>query len=98
MTWMLPDRMDRFTPGGSGFSASLGILESIAARWSTCSRNKRWSKLMASNDSGSGSSKRLHTVKVRARDTDFRIVQLQGNLFVCSKLHGNCCCGWTEKG
>ena len=40
----------------------------------------------------------LKTVKVRARDEDFRIVQLQGNLFVCSKAHGNCCCGWTEKG
>jgi YHS domain-containing protein len=41
---------------------------------------------------------RPRTVKVRARDEDFRIVQLQGNLFVCSKAHGNCCCGWTEKG
>lgn len=38
------------------------------------------------------------TVKVTARDEVFRIVQLQGNLFVCSKAHGNCCCGWTEKG
>lgn len=41
---------------------------------------------------------RLRTVKVHARGEDFRIVQLQGNLFVCSKQHGNCCCGWTEKG
>ena len=41
---------------------------------------------------------RIRTVKVRAREEDFRIVQLQGNLFVCSKAHGNCCCGWTEKG
>lgn len=40
----------------------------------------------------------LRTVKVRARDEDFRIVQLRGNLFVCSRAHGNCCCGWTEKG
>ena len=40
----------------------------------------------------------IRTVKVRARDEDFRIVQLHGNLFVCSKAHGNCCCGWTEKG
>jgi YHS domain-containing protein len=40
----------------------------------------------------------LTTVKVRARDEDFRIVQLQGNLFVCSKAHGSCCCGWTDKG
>jgi YHS domain-containing protein len=40
----------------------------------------------------------LKTIKVHARGEDFRIVQLQGNLFVCSKAHGNCCCGWTEKG
>lgn len=40
----------------------------------------------------------LRSIKVRARDEDFRIVQLHGNLFVCSKAHGNCCCGWTEKG
>ena len=38
------------------------------------------------------------TVKVHARGEDFRIVQLVGNLLVCSKAHGNCCCGWTEKG
>jgi len=37
------------------------------------------------------------TVKVHARGEDFRIVQLVGNLLVCSKEHGNCCCGWTEK-
>ena len=41
---------------------------------------------------------RLKTVKVRARGEDFRIVQLQGSLLVCSKEHGNCCCGWTDKG
>jgi len=40
----------------------------------------------------------IKTVKVRARDEDFRIVQLQGNLFVCSKANGSCCCGWTDKG
>jgi cobaltochelatase CobN len=40
----------------------------------------------------------ITTVKVHARGEDFRIVQLQGNLFVCSKANGNCCCGWTEKG
>jgi len=40
----------------------------------------------------------IKTVKVEARGEEFRIVQLQGNLFVCSKEHGNCCCGWTEKG
>ncbi len=43
-------------------------------------------------------SARLRTVKVHARGEDFRIVQVQGNLFVCSRAHGNCCCGWTEKG
>ncbi|HEY3080152.1 MAG TPA: YHS domain-containing protein [Chloroflexota bacterium] len=37
-------------------------------------------------------------MKVRARDEDFRIVQVQGNLFVCSRANGNCCCGWGEKG
>lgn len=40
----------------------------------------------------------LRTIKVRAREEDFRIIQLHGNLFVCSRAHGNCCCGWTEKG
>ncbi len=40
----------------------------------------------------------ITTIKVRARNEDFRIVQLQGNLFVCSQAHGSCCCGWTEKG
>lgn len=37
-------------------------------------------------------------VRVHARGEDFKIVQLSGNLFVCSKANGNCCCGWTEKG
>lgn len=37
------------------------------------------------------------TVKVHARGEDFRIVQLVGNLMVCSKANGSCCCGWTEK-
>jgi len=41
---------------------------------------------------------RLTTVKVRARDEDFRIVQVHGNLFICSRANGNCCCGWEEKG
>ena len=40
----------------------------------------------------------LSTVKVRARAEDFRIVQVLGNLFVCSRANGNCCCGWEEKG
>lgn len=41
---------------------------------------------------------KLSTVRVHARGEDFRIVQLAGNLFVCSKANGNCCCGWAEKG
>lgn len=40
----------------------------------------------------------LSTVKVRARGEDFHIVQLQGQLFVCTKQNGSCCCGWAEKG
>ena len=40
----------------------------------------------------------LASVRVRARGEDFRIVQLVGNLFVCSRANGNCCCGWEEKG
>lgn len=41
---------------------------------------------------------RISTVRVQARGEDFRIVQLTGNLFVCSKANGSCCCGWEEKG
>jgi len=41
---------------------------------------------------------RITTVKVGARGEDFRIVQLAGNLIVCSKSNGSCCCGWAEKG
>jgi YHS domain-containing protein len=40
----------------------------------------------------------IRTVKVRARGEDYRIVRVQGNLFVCSKANGSCCCGWEEKG
>ena len=40
----------------------------------------------------------IRSIKVRARDEDFRIGQVHGTLLVCSKAHGNCCCGWTEKG
>jgi YHS domain-containing protein len=40
----------------------------------------------------------ITTVKVRARGEDFRVVRLQGNLFVCSPANGNCCCGRKEKG
>ncbi|MBM4418116.1 MAG: hypothetical protein FJ033_07370 [Chloroflexi bacterium] len=42
--------------------------------------------------------RRLSTVRVRARDEAFQIVQVVGNLFVCSRANGNCCCGWGEKG
>ncbi len=45
-----------------------------------------------------GAPRRIRTVKVRARGEDYRIVQVQGNLFVCSRAHGSCCCGWEEKG
>jgi YHS domain-containing protein len=38
---------------------------------------------------------RLTSVKVRARGEDFRIVRVQGNLFVCAQ---GCCCGHEEKG
>jgi YHS domain-containing protein len=39
---------------------------------------------------------RLSTVRVQARGEMFRIVQ--GQLFVCTKQNGSCCCGWSEKG
>ena len=41
---------------------------------------------------------RPRVVRVSARGEDFKIVQLVGNLFVCSRANGNCCCGWAEKG
>ena len=41
---------------------------------------------------------RISTVLVHARGEGFRIVQVTGNLFVCSRANGNCCCGWEEKG
>lgn len=53
---------------------------------------------MSANEQIPFSRSPLRTIKVQARDEVFRIVQLQGNLFVCSKAHGNCCCGWMEKG
>jgi len=45
-----------------------------------------------------GARRGIAAVKVRARGEDFRIVQVVGNLFVCSRANGNCCCGWGEKG
>ena len=47
---------------------------------------------------GTGRRPRISTVRVRARGEDYRVVQLQGNLFVCAQQHGSCCCGWAEKG
>ena len=43
-------------------------------------------------------SPRLPTLKLSARGDEFRIVQLQGQLLVCARQHGSCCCGWDEKG
>ncbi len=37
-------------------------------------------------------------MRVQARGEVSRIVQLQGQLFVCTKQNGSCCCGWLEKG
>lgn len=41
---------------------------------------------------------KISTVRVSARQQDYRVVQVSGNLFVCSKANGSCCCGWEEKG
>ena len=41
---------------------------------------------------------RPSVVRVAARGDSFKIIQVVGNLFVCSKANGNCCCGWAEKG
>ncbi len=40
----------------------------------------------------------VSVIGVHARGEDHRIVQLVGNLFVCSRANGSCCCGWEEKG
>lgn len=40
----------------------------------------------------------LSVVRLQARGEEHKIVQVVGNLFVCSKANGNCCCGWAEKG
>ncbi len=45
-----------------------------------------------------GSRTRPRVVRVTARGEELKIVQVSGNLFVCSKANGNCCCGWAEKG
>jgi YHS domain-containing protein len=41
---------------------------------------------------------RLSAIAVDARGETFKIVQVAGMLFVCARQHGNCCCGWDEKG
>lgn len=41
---------------------------------------------------------RAQMITVAARGEHFPIMRLQGQLFVCSKANGNCCCGWTDKG
>ncbi len=41
---------------------------------------------------------RISTVRVSARGQDYRVVQVIGNLFICTKANGSCCCGWEEKG
>ena len=43
-------------------------------------------------------NRRISTVRVSARGQDYRVVQVTGNLFVCTKANGSCCCGWEEKG
>jgi len=59
------------------------------------------------NGEGSNSVERVDVVEhaarpklisVRARGEAFPIPQIQGQLFVCSRANGNCCCGWEEKG
>lgn len=37
-------------------------------------------------------------MRLAARGEEFKIIQVVGNLFVCSRANGNCCCGWVEKG
>ncbi|MGH2946955.1 MAG: YHS domain-containing protein [Solirubrobacteraceae bacterium] len=42
--------------------------------------------------------RRLSVLRLKARGEDFKIVQLVGQLFVCTKANGSCCCGWSVKG
>jgi YHS domain-containing protein len=51
---------------------------------------------MSTNQTPSATTS-IKTIKVHARNQDFRIIQLHGNLFVCSRSSGSCCCGWAEK-
>ena len=43
-------------------------------------------------------ARRRSVVRLGARGEDFKIVQLVGQLFVCTKANGSCCCGWDVKG
>ncbi len=42
--------------------------------------------------------RRPRVVRVAARGEEQKILQVAGNLFVCSRANGSCCCGWAEKG
>lgn len=42
--------------------------------------------------------RRPQVVRVEARGEEQKVLQVVGNLFVCSRANGSCCCGWTEKG
>ena len=53
---------------------------------------------MSESNGAAGRRPRISVVRVRARGEELGIVQLQGNLFVCSRANGSCCCGWGEKG
>jgi YHS domain-containing protein len=50
------------------------------------------------DETRAGARQPLSTIRVHARGEDFRIVRLQGSLFVCTRQNGSCCCGWEEKG
>ena len=39
----------------------------------------------------------VSVTRVRARGEELTVVQVVGNLFVCSRANGSCCCGWIEK-
>lgn len=46
---------------------------------------------------GSAPGRRPRVVRVEARGEEQKILQVAGNLFVCSRANGSCCCGWAEK-
>lgn len=47
---------------------------------------------------GAPAPARPSVAQVIARGETVKIVRLSGNLFVCSRASGSCCCGWAEKG